>query len=78
MISNFLKTWWKPLVFYLVIYIIYLIGLLYSNKFIVELFDWLIYFPIIIILISSIYILIKSKWYYSILQIGILGISMFI
>ena len=31
----------------------------------------------IVILTSSIYILIKSKWYYSILQIGILGISMF-
>lgn len=77
MIDKFLKTWWKPIVLYVIIYIIYLAGLLYANKLIVEIFDWLIYFPIVIILVSSIYILLKSRWYYSLLQIGILGITLF-
>lgn len=58
-------------------YGIYLTGLLYPNKFIVEIFEWLIYLPILVILISSVYIVVKSRWYHSILQIGILGISMF-
>ncbi len=77
MIDEFLKIWWKPIVMYLITYGIYLIGLLYANKFVVEIFEWIIYFPIIIILISSVYILFKSKWYYSILQIAILAITMF-
>lgn len=77
MIDHFLKTWWKPIILYLIVYAIFLIGLFNVNKLIVELFEWLIFFSIIIILISSAYILFKSKWYYSILQLGILGMTMF-
>lgn len=77
MIVDFLKTWWKPIVLYLIIYAIYLSGLLNVNKIIVEIFDWLLFFSIIIVIISSVYILFKSRWYYSFLQLGILGITMF-
>lgn len=77
MMDSFLKTWWKPIVLYLIIYGIYLTGLLYADKLTVEILEWLIYFPIIIILISSVYILFKSRWYYSLLQLGIFGITMF-
>ncbi|RKE87503.1 hypothetical protein [Epilithonimonas arachidiradicis] len=75
MIGNFLKTWWKPIILYLVIYGIYLISLLCANKFIIEIFEWLLYFPIIIVIISSVYIVFKSKWYYSLLQFGVLGVT---
>ncbi|SHK37043.1 hypothetical protein SAMN05444371_2124 [Epilithonimonas mollis] len=75
--DSFLKTWWKPTVLYLIIYGIYLTGLLYADKLTVEILEWLIYFPIIIILISSVYILFKSRWYYSLLQLVIFGITMF-
>ncbi|WP_139258298.1 hypothetical protein [Epilithonimonas mollis] len=77
MMDSFLKTWWKPTVLYLIIYGIYLTGLLYADKLTVEILEWLIYFPIIIILISSVYILFKSRWYYSLLQLVIFGITMF-
>lgn len=77
MISNFLKTWWKPVLLYLTIYVIYIFSLFNLNKFFLQLFDYIILFSAVIILISSVYIFFKSKWYYSVLQIGILGITMF-
>ncbi|MPS73340.1 MAG: hypothetical protein E2590_09360 [Chryseobacterium sp.] len=78
MIDNFLKAWWKPIILYIIVYTIYIIGLMSSNKYIVELFEYLILASLLILLISSIYILFKSKWYYSILQIFLLGITMFL
>ncbi|GEM_PF-6299119 len=44
---------------------------------IIETFEYLLLISIVIIIISVVFVIMKSKWYFVINQIGILGVSMF-
>lgn len=72
-IIKYLKTWWIPILTYIGLQIIYIIGLLSGSRFIFKLFPFLLIPVAISIALSSLAILIKHKWYLAIGQ-GLVGL----
>ena len=56
---------------YLIIYTIYLTGYIIESKFVVEFFDYILSTVIMITLGSAVYLLFKSRWYHSVIQMGV-------
>lgn len=71
-LKSYLRTWWKPLLTFLLATGIYVGGLMLESKFVYDFFPWIVPVLMVVVFASAVYQVIIKKWYFGLLQLAIL------
>lgn len=74
-LKKYLTTWWIPILTYIGLQIVHILGLKFASSFVFKLFPFLLVPVAVSIAISSLVILVKHKWYTA---VGQLFVGLFI
>ena len=70
-LKKYLRTWWKPLVTFLLAVGILVGGLALESKLVYDVFPWVLFVLMVIVFVSAVYQILLKKWYLALLQVAL-------